>query len=74
MTENLQQIAASQLHRLTKREQEVMKYMYGIDTQPHSADDTCIHFRIERQRLKQIRFKCLRHMIPRANNIRQYLD
>lgn len=67
----------SVLHKLTPREEKVLRMRYGIDDgHPRTLEEVGAAFKVTRERIRQIEAKALRKLRnpTRSKNLKEYLD
>jgi RNA polymerase primary sigma factor len=66
------------LNLLTDRERDVVKMRFGLegDGSPHTLEEVGRHFRVTRERIRQIEAKALKKLRcpERSGYLREYLD
>ena len=73
----LQQQLAEVLHTLTPREEQVIRLRFGLaDGHPHTLEEVGAHFKITRERIRQIEAKALRKLRHpgRSKPLKDYLN
>lgn len=63
------------LSTLTEREQEIVRYFFGIDCQEKTLEEISDLFNLTRERVRQIKEKAIRRLrhSARSNNLKSYL-
>jgi RNA polymerase primary sigma factor len=76
MTESLIQEVQNSLRMLAKRESEILRLYFGLDTNPpHTLEEIGMKFGLTRERVRQIKEKAIRRLknSSRSSQLRPYL-
>jgi len=73
--ESLNKEIVRSLSTLTEREEDIIKYFYGISTQQLTLEEIGIKFNLTRERVRQIKEKAIRRLrhSSRSNLLKMYL-